>query len=161
MNLKNAKKIVSAYKLACSDGVPPTTNFDWQPSPMGYKMADLMLACRVVGTSIEELQKESLPKKEEPKKVEPKKEVSKKEVSKKKPSFSAKSEPKKVSTPKAKEEPKKEEPKKEEPKKVELKEVISFGDKDGDGIPDYKDKDTKPKKSSRRKKSTTNKTEEK
>ena len=43
MNLKNAQKVISAYKTACSDGVPPTNNFDWQPSPVGYKMSDLML----------------------------------------------------------------------------------------------------------------------
>ena len=84
MNLKNAKKIVSAYKLACSDGVPPTNNFDWQPSPMGYKIADLMIACRMLGTSVEELQKESMPKAEEPKKAEPKKVEPKKAVAPKK-----------------------------------------------------------------------------
>lgn len=158
MNLKNAKKIVSAYKVACSDGVPPTTNFDWQPSPMGYKIADLMLACRVLGTSIEELQQESIPKKEEPKKEEPKKVVAK---AKPKAKAKAKSEKVEEKVVVKKEEPKKEEPKKEEPKKVDLKEVISFGDKDGDGIPDYKDEDHKPKKSNRRRKSSQNKSSEK
>ena len=76
MNLKNAKKVISAYKTACSDGAPPTSNFDWQPSPVGYKMSDLMLACRMLGTSMEELQSQALPKKEEPKSA-PKKVVAK------------------------------------------------------------------------------------
>ena len=136
MNLKNAHKVVSAYKTACSDGVPPTNNFDWQPSPIGYKMSDLMLACRLLGTSLEELQEQAIPKKEEPKKEEPKKAVAKKSTPKK-------STPKKVVA--KKEEPKKVEPKKVEPKKVELKEVVSFGDDDKDGIPNYKDKDFKAK----------------
>lgn len=119
MNLKNAKKIVSAYKLACSDGVPPTNDFDWQPSPMGYRMSDLMVACRMVGTSLEELQK--IEKKEEPKKVEPPK--------------AEKPQPKKAE--------KKVEPVVVEEPKVEEKVEISFKDHDNDGTPDYKDPDYK------------------
>ena len=126
MNLKNAKKVVSAYKISCSDGVPPTSNFDWQPSPVGYKISDLMLACRMLGTSIEELQAQALPKKEEPKKVAPKKVVAKKE------------------------EPKKEEPKKVVSKKEEPKKVVSFKDSDKDGIPDYKDKEPNSKSTSKK-----------
>ena len=138
MNLKNAKKVVSAYKTACTDGVPPTNNFDWQPSPIGYKMSDLMLACRMLGTSIEELQSQSLPKKEAPKKVVAKKVIAKKE------------EPKKVIA-------KKEEPKKVIAKKEEPKKTISFKDQDGDGTPDYKDKSSKPSKSSKSSKSSSKK----
>ena len=136
MNLKNAKKVVSAYKTACSDGVPPTSNFDWQPSPVGYKMSDLMLACRMLGTSMEELQSQAMPKKEEPKKAVAKKAVAKKAVAKKE-------EPKKAVA-------KKEEPKKEVAKKEEPKAKITFKDEDNNGILDYKEK--KSSRSSKRKK---------
>lgn len=180
MNLKIAKKIISAYKMACSDGVPPTTNFDWQPSPMGYKMADLMLACRTMGTSLEELQKESIPKPEPkpaPKKVvakkpAPKKAVAKKPAPKKVEVKAQEPAPKKVEPKKEvkvapapkKEEPKAEvktevkaEVKKSAPKKVEIKaeELKSnnpFQDEDNNGILDYKEKSTTSRKRTTKKK---------
>lgn len=149
MNLKSAKKIVSAYKVACSDGKPPTTNYDWQPSPVGYKIADLMLACRVVGTSLEELQKDALPKKEEPKKVET---VAKKAPAKKAPVKKAVAKKAVAKKAPAKKSVEKSVEKKEETKKVvnkvEKKEETStssnlFKDLDGNGILDYKEKKSK------------------
>lgn len=169
MNLKKAKKIADAYKLACSDGVPPVGDFDWQPSPIGFKQADLNLACRVLGTSISKLQEEAKPK-AEPKKAVAKKPIAKKPVAKK---VEAKSEPKKAVAKKSatkKSVAKKAEPKVEPKKEVKAEKVIDskkevkksldissmFHDKDGNGIPDYKDK--KPSSS---KKKTSKSTDEK
>ena len=153
MNLKKAKKIVNAYKLACSDGKPPVGDFDWQPSPCGYKQADLNLACRITGTTIAKLQIEAMPKKVEPKKVIAPKPVSKKVAPKK---VAPKKAPPKASTPKKAVAPAptpKAEQKKEvkaEPKSKDISNM--FKDKDGNGIPDYKEK--KPTKSSSRRKFT-------
>lgn len=155
MNLKKAKKIAQAYKLACSDGVPPVGDFDWQPSPVGFKQADLNLACRVLGTSISKLQEEAKPKKEKKvvakkapvkkapvKKSPPKKTTAKKAPAKKAP-VKVEKEVAKVEEVKAKPAPKPAEAKKEVKEQSKLINISNmFKDKDGNGLPDYKDKKT-------------------